>query len=560
MIIALAQMNPTIGAFASNAQKILSFAQQAKDDGAEMIVFPELSVTGYPPKDLLSRSFFVQDNLECLDIIVKDFPDIVGILGYVDRYSEGHGPELANAAAVIEKKRILSKHFKTLLPTYDVFDEWRYFRPASQRHVTNIESLPGKPTIGVTICEDMWNQEGLMDKRLYDLDPVAELVSQGAEMIVNISASPYHIGKQWVRKTLVQSVSKRHEVQVILVNQVGGNDSLIFDGGSLVSDSAGKIIAKAKPFQEDLVLVSLEEKEEVNYPDETRMEHLHKALILGIEDYLRKTGFSEVVIGLSGGIDSALVACLAAGAIGAENVHCVAMPSEFSSQSSLEDAQELANNLNIPLKVIPISDCFDAYKRSLAKEFAGRAPDVTEENIQARIRGNLLMALSNKFNWLVLSTGNKSELAVGYCTLYGDMAGGLAVISDVPKTVVYELSNHINALWTQNGKHPPIPQNIITKPPSAELRPDQKDTDSLPEYEILDAILHAYVEREISPEAIIDEGFEPEVVHRIVRMIDRNEYKRQQAAPGLKVSSRAFGFGRRLPIAAEFSRLSKKPF
>lgn len=558
MKIALAQINPTVGALNSNAEKVLTYAHMALKSGAELVVFPELCLCGYPPKDLLSRAHFIQDNLACLEYVAKSFPDIAGIVGYVDIASSGSSTTLANAAALISGSRVFSRHFKTLLPTYDVFDEWRYFRPASHRSVASLQIGSSLVRLGISICEDIWNQEHFWGRSLYDCDPQDDLMSQGADILINISASPFSIGKPQTRADLFRAVARKYARPVIVVNQVGGNDSLIFDGGSLACNANGRIVAAARSFQEDLLVVDTEDAtaEEAVYPAQSEMESLWSALTLGIRDYLQKTGFSKVVIGASGGIDSALVASLAVDALGAENVTCVAMPSEFSSPGSLADAQQLAHNLSVELIVVPITECFRAYTNTLSETFSGLDSDVTEENLQARVRGNLLMALSNKFGWIVLSTGNKSELAVGYCTLYGDMAGGLAAISDVPKTTVYRLSRYINETWQSQGRKPPIPESTLTKAPSAELRPNQKDSDSIPEYDVLDPILHAYVEREISPEEIIREGYPADQVWRVVRLVDQNEYKRQQAAPGLKVTSRAFGFGRRLPIAATFSRFS----
>ena len=557
MKIALAQINPTVGALSENAQKILAFADRAREAGAELVVFPELSLCGYPPKDLLSRRHFVQDSQDCLHDLASRFPAIPAVVGFVDTLDTDGGPLLANAAAVIDRKRIISRHHKTLLPAYDAFDESCYFRPARTRRPVRVETSTGNVMVGISICEDMWKWEDEGGRRLCETDPVGDLVSQGAEVLINISASPYCIGKQRNRRELVETISGHFHRPMVFVNQVGGNDSLIFDGGSLVSNSEGKLITAAKSFQEDLLIVSLDSEEEVQFPVGTEIKRVYDALTLGVRDYLSKTGFEKAVIGLSGGIDSALVACLAVEALGHQNVVCVSMPSKYSSEGSLVDAETLAKNLGVELKMIPIKECVAAFEHTLSEEFKGLASDVTEENIQARVRGNLLMALSNKFGWLVLSTGNKSELAVGYCTLYGDMVGGLAVISDVPKTMVYKLTRHANERSVQRGGNPPVPESILTKPPSAELRPNQKDSDSLPEYDLLDAVLQDYVELELSPEEIVAKGFPEQTVARVIDMIDRSEYKRRQAALGLKVTSRAFGFGRRLPIAARFKRYQK---
>jgi NAD+ synthase (glutamine-hydrolysing) len=557
MRIALGQINPTIGDLAGNVRKILDFTTRAKAEGAQVIVFPELAIPGYPPKDLLLKPQFVQDNLRALKLIATKTAGIDVIVGYVEPNPDPVGRPLHNAAAVLRGGSVISRHFKTLLPTYDVFDESRYFEPGPSQERTNLVRL-GTLTAGLSICEDLWNDEKLIPRRLYHQNPIADLHAAGAEILINTSASPFVVGKHDFRLKLFSSQIKDFGRPLIYVNQVGGNDELVFDGNSIVFDRHGNVIAQAKDFQEELLVVDVEPS---GKPLEGSMaipsagvESIRRALVLGLKDYVAKCNFKTVVLGLSGGIDSALTAALAVEALGAERVFGVAMPSRFSSDHSVNDARVLAQNLNIDFKILPIKDVHDAYEHTLADAFRGTARDVTEENLQARVRGGILMALSNKFNHLLLTTGNKSEIAVGYCTLYGDMCGGLAVISDVPKTIVYELSEHIN----QTAGRELIPRNTITKPPSAELRPNQTDQDSLPDYAILDGILHRYVEEEKGASEIIAEGFDAATVVRVIKLIDRSEYKRRQAAPGLKVTSRAFGFGRRMPIAQNYTQVIPK--
>jgi NAD+ synthase (glutamine-hydrolysing) len=543
MKIALAQFNPTVGDLSGNAARILSLAEQALARGAQLAVFSELCLCGYPPQDLLERPAFIDRNLKELKELAKKLP-LAAVVGYAGRVKKGRGKAIANKAALLCGGRIVFEQNKMLLPTYDVFDESRYFQPAEKQSVYEFSNQQ----LGVTICEDVWNDKNFWPNMLYERDPVTELVAQGSTLLLNISASPYTIDKRWLRFDMLKSVAKTHHRPVIYVNQVGGNDNLIFDGASLALTADGKIAAQALAFEEDLVMFDTETGQgEIHPQPKQEIEYAYRALVLGTRDYVSKCGFKRVLVGLSGGIDSAVVAAIAVDALGAANVQGVSMPGPFSSAGSKDDAKALAHNLGIELIPLPIGGVFDAYRKALAPAFGDRPADVAEENIQARIRGNYLMALSNKFGSMVLSTGNKSELAVGYCTLYGDMAGGLAVISDVPKLMVYELARLINR------ERELIPNATIDKPPSAELRPDQKDEDSLPPYDVLDRILKAYIEDLKSPQDIADKyGFELKLVKDIALLVDRSEYKRKQAAPGLKITSRAFGFGRPFPIAQRF--------
>ena len=550
MKIALAQLNPTIGDIPGNMRRILDAYHRAESLGADVVVTPELSLLGYPPKDLLLKQGFVADNLAAFEHLVGEIGHTGLLVGYVDRTVGPRGLPLHNAAALIADGRVLSKKYKSLLPTYDVFDEMRYFEPGNAGPET---VLCYGLCLGLSICEDIWTEEPAGPvARFYHGNPIAELVEAGAGILVNMSASPFVMGKFAQREALVRAQATKYQRPVVYVNQVGGNDELIFDGASFAMDASGRIVAQLRAFAEDLAVVDLPGPGPQPAPPAAlpvAMESLRQALVLGIRDYMQKCGFRQAVLGLSGGIDSSITACLAVEAIGRENVVGVAMPSRYSSAHSVEDARALAENLGIRFHIIPIDKPHRAFEKTLAEAFAGRQPDIAEENIQARVRGTILMALSNKFGYLVLSTGNKSEVGVGYCTLYGDMAGGLAVISDVPKTMVYELSRQVNATC---GARPPIPERVFTKPPSAELRPNQTDQDSLPPYDILDGILDLYVRQELSPDDIAAAGYAPETVARVVRLVDLNEYKRQQAAPGLKVTSRAFGFGRRMPIAQRY--------
>jgi len=540
--IALGQINPTVGDFSGNAAKIVDFSRRAQTAGAGMILFPELSICGYPPRDLVERSSFVAKNRESAEQIAAATKGIAVICGLVTPADSDAGKSAMNSAALLMEGKISFIQSKMLLPTYDVFDEMRNFAPAKKQVLF---PFCGNQ-MALTICEDAWNDKQFWVKRLYTVDPVDSLIQAGGNFVLNISASPFWIGKRELRRDMLASIARQHKVPVVLVNQVGGNDSLVFDGSSIVLNREGEIIAQGRSFEEDLIFFDSQSlagdmHEQIAGDDASA----YAALVLGTRDYMRKCGFQKAIIGLSGGIDSALTAVIAAEAVGPENVIGVGMPGPYSSPGSIDDARALAKNLGIRFELLSINPAYEAYRKTLQQVFSGQKEDVTEENIQSRARGTLLMSLSNKFGAIVLSTGNKSELGVGYCTLYGDMVGGLAVISDVPKTLVYRLSEYANS------RRPVIPQATIEKPPSAELRPNQKDTDSLPPYEVLDAILEDYVEDSHSAEQIAkDRRFDLELVRRVVRMVDRAEYKRQQAAPGLKISPKAFGYGRRFPIAA----------
>jgi len=540
--IALGQINPTVGDFSGNAAKMIGFATQARAAGAGLILFPELSVCGYPPRDLVERPSFVASNQETAEKIAAETRGIAVICGLVTAAEAETGKSVMNSAALLKEGGIAFVQSKMLLPTYDVFDEMRNFAPAKSQ---SLFSFCGKQ-MALTICEDAWNDKHFWHKRLYAADPVEALVQAGGNFVLNISASPFWLGKREFRREMLATIARQDKVPVVLVNQVGGNDSLVFDGSSLVLNSAGQVVAQGKSFEEDLIYFDSDRLTgEMHEQIEGEEASAYAALVLGTRDYVRKCGFRQVIVGLSGGIDSALTACIAAEALGPENVIGVGMPGPYSSSGSVDDARSLAQNLGIRFELLCIAEIFESYRKALQEVFAGRKEDATEENIQARTRGVLLMALSNKFEAIVLSTGNKSELGVGYCTLYGDMAGGLAVISDVPKTLVYRLSRYVNS------QRPVIPQASLEKPPSAELRPDQKDIDSLPPYEILDPILEEYVEDSHTAEQIAaDHGYDLALVQRVLQMVDRSEYKRQQAAPGLKISPKAFGSGRRFPIAA----------
>jgi len=541
--IALGQINPTVGDFSGNAAKIIQFAQEARSAGAGLILFPELAVCGYPPRDLVERPSFVARNRESAEQIAAATNGIAVICGIVTPAKAETGKSVMNSAALLRNESIEFIQSKMLLPTYDVFDEARNFAPAkSQQLFECCDKL-----VALTICEDAWNDKHFWNRRLYGVDPVEELVRIGGNLVLNISASPFWLGKRELRRDMLATIAKNDNVPVAMVNQVGGNDSLVFDGSSLVIAPDGCVIAQGKSFAEDLIYFDSQSltgdmHEQVEGEDASAYE----ALVLGTRDYIRKCGFRRVIIGLSGGIDSALTAAIAVDAVGAENVTGVGMPGPYSSPGSIDDARQLAKNLGIRFELLSIVEIDKACRQTLAPVFAGMPEDTTEENIQSRSRGMVLMSLSNKFGALVMSTGNKSELAVGYCTLYGDMVGGLAVISDVPKTLVYRLSAYVNS------RRAVIPQATIEKAPSAELRPDQKDSDSLPPYDVLDAILEDYVEEARSAEQIaVAHDFDLELVKRVVRMVERSEYKRQQAAPGIKISTKAFGFGRRFPIAAK---------
>ena len=539
----MGQINPTVGDFQGNSAKIIGFAERARDAGAGLILFPELSVCGYPPRDLVERPSFVTHNREAVERIATQTKGITVICGLVTPAQAETGKSVMNSAAVLKDGRVAFLQSKMLLPTYDVFDEMRNFAPAPSQ---SLFPFCGKQ-IALTICEDAWNDKQFWNKRLYTVDPVEALIRAGGNFVLNISASPFWLGKREFRRDLLASIARTQKVPVAMVNQVGGNDSLVFDGSSLVLGPSGEVIAQGKSFAEDIVYFDSDRLTgDMHEQIEGEEASGYAALVLGTRDYVCKCGFGKVIVGLSGGIDSALTAVIAADAVGPDNVIGVGMPGPYSSRGSIDDARALTQNLGIRFELLPINEVFEGYQRTLHEIFANYKEDVTEENIQSRARGTLLMALSNKIGAIVLSTGNKSELGVGYCTLYGDMVGGLAVISDVPKTLVYRLSHYVNSL------RPVIPQASLEKPPSAELRPGQKDSDTLPPYEILDAVLEDYVEDSHSAERIASErGIDVTLVKRVIRMVERAEYKRQQAAPGLKISPKAFGYGRRFPIAAK---------
>ncbi len=567
--IGLAQINAVVGDLEGNTRRIIEGIGQAKELGVDVVAFPELAITGYPPEDLVLKADFIAANLACLEEIAQATRGIVAIVGFVDR-----DQDIYNAAGVLHEGRVAAVAHKVFLPNYGVFDEERYFRAGDRLLVFRSNGV----MVGVNICEDIW----------YPAGPTEEQALFGAQVVINVSSSPFHHGKVQSRDRMLSTRAADSVAAVAFCNMVGGQDELIFDGGSAVFDERGQLVARAVQFEEDLLVAdlspqrifrqrlhdprrrkerlsdlhlvecvdlegaakggpkpSLEHRIEPRLHDEAEV---YQALVLGTRDYVRKNGFQQVVIGLSGGIDSTLTAVIAVDALGAENVTGVAMPSRYSSEESLEDAQKLTANLGMALKTVPIDGAFQAYLDMLEQEFAGVEPDVTEENIQARIRGNVLMALSNKFGWLVLTTGNKSELATGYCTLYGDMAGGFAVIKDVPKGLVYDLARY------RNGLGEVIPRRVLEKPPSAELRPDQRDEDSLGPYAVLDPILHAYVEEDRGVDEIVALGFDEETVRRVIRMVDRAEYKRRQAPPGIKITPRAFGKDRRLPITNWYQR------
>ena len=546
MRVGLLQLNSTVGDFSANRAKLLAAYAQAVAGGAEFVLAPELFLCGYPPRDLLLREDFVEANLTALAETAGQVGAVPLCVGFVDRNSERPGRALRNSAAVLQHGKIVWRTTKSLLPTYDVFDEDRYFEPA--KTVAPFEFEGRK--LGITICEDIWNDEDFWPDRLYRRDPVSELIAQGAEMILNLSASPWCDGKERTRLEMLRRVASDEKIPLAQVNAIGANDELIFDGHSVALDAGGEVLALGRGFAEDILIVELEKsgkrKAESGNAFPAREQLLFSALSLGIRDYVRKCGFKSVLLGLSGGIDSALIAVLAADALGAENVWGVAMPARYSSEGSLTDAEQLAKNLGLRYEVLPIEPVFQAAEAQLKKVFAGTKLNEAEENLQSRLRGVTLMALSNKFGGLVLTTGNKSEMAVGYCTLYGDMNGALAPIADVLKTDVYKI-----ARWVNRAREI-IPSASITKPPSAELRPGQKDQDSLPPYEILDAILDLYVVKNLGKAEIISSGFDAAVVNDVVNKINFSEYKRRQAAPGLKVSPRAFGMGRRIPIAQKF--------
>ncbi len=538
MRIVLAQINTTVGDLNGNTDKIIHFMEKARSDGADLVIFPELAITGYPPKDLLLKESFVKENKDVyLKKIIENSKEIALVVGFVDYNTQKKGKDGTiakyNAAAIINNQNLLGIEHKTYLPTYDVFDETRYFSPAEKSDIFVINNKK----IAVQICEDLWDAN-------YGKDLTSNLKALGAELIINISASPFHYGKRKEREKLIKSKARKNKIPIIYTNLVGGQDDLIFDGESMVFDEGGRLSIQAKKFEEDYVIFDTEDnqpKAEV-YDEIEEIKEIYNALVLGTEDYIRKSGFKKAVIALSGGIDSAVTTKIAVDALGKENVVGLSLPGEYSSSHSIKDAKDLADNLGIKLIALSITDIFSSYLCKLEPLFENTSPDITEENIQARIRGNIVMAFSNKFGYLPLTTGNKSEIAVGYCTLYGDMSGGYAVLSDVFKTKVYELAGYINK------EKEVIPKNTIEKPPSAELRPGQLDQDSLPDYKILDAILKLYIEDHRSKKEIIEEGFKEKIVDYIISLVDRNEYKRMQMPPGPKITPKSFGSGRRMPI------------
>lgn len=543
MKIALIQINAVVGDFPGNAKRILAGYREALEKGADLVVTPELSLVGYPPRDLVFKSQFVPRCLQALDYLKREVGEIPLLVGYVDRSGKRPGRAFRNAVAWLEQGEIRETLYKTLLPTYDVFDEWRYFEPNEECRVVEFRGQK----VGVTICEDIWTEDFLY-RPLYEREPVRELKEKGAEVIVNLSASPFALNKPVARRDLFASVAKEAGVPLVYCNAVGGQDQLIFDGHSAVVDERGEVMASLSGFREEVEVVDLAAKKEgVMWPELDENAQLYEALVLGLRDYAHKCGFREACLGLSGGIDSAVTAALAVDALGAENVRGLTMPSQFSSEGSIGDSMKLAQSLGMKCEEVPIGEVFAEVKKAMTGPFAGAKEDVTEENMQARIRGLFLMSLSNKTGSLLLTTGNKSELAVGYCTMYGDMCGGLAAISDLPKTRVYEL-----ARW-MNREREVIPWDTIEKPPSAELAPNQKDQDSLPPYEVLDGILELYIEQQMSASDIIEcHEFEESIVRWVQRRVDLNEWKRHQAAPGLRVTSKAFGVGRRMPIVQDF--------
>ncbi len=556
MKIAIAQLNPTIGDLEKNARTILKSAEIAAAQGALALLTPELSLCGYPPRDLLNYPVFI-DKMNHLieDLARKIPPDLIVCVGTVSRNlaaTKQGGKELFNSVVALYKGKVLAEFHKRLLPTYDVFDEDRYFEPGHESQVLAIHTDRVNLRIGVTICEDLWNDEQFWGKRSYPINPLADLMDKNVDIVVNLSASPYSLNKPVLRRSMLSYSASRYQVPIIYVNQVGGNDDLIFDGHSLAVNQTGKVVAQLPGFKSDFQVLNFDQKQQDLLGDSQPLSEdenleIWSALVLGVQDYACKCGFGQIVLGLSGGIDSALVAAIAAEAIGPSEVLGVLMPSPYSSEHSITDALQLAQNLGIQTQILAIGDLMSSFDCTLDPLFAQTKPGVAEENIQSRIRGNLLMAIANKFGHLLLSTGNKSEMAVGYCTLYGDMDGGLAAIADVPKTRVYSLCRWLNQ---RSGKEI-IPEHILVKPPSAELKPDQCDQDSLPDYDTLDDILHRLIHDHQSPETIADAGHDPAIINKVLHLVKRAEFKRRQAPPGLKITSRAFGTGWRMPIAAK---------
>ncbi|MTJ22413.1 NAD+ synthase [Dolichospermum sp. UHCC 0352] len=557
MKIAIAQINPIIGDLPGNAQKILEMSQQAASENVRLLLTPELSICGYPPRDLLVNPSFIEVIDNTLQKLAEDLPANLAVLvGTVVKNSQAHisgGKNLFNSTALLENGKIQQFFHKRLLPTYDVFDEKRYFEPGLEANYFILDHLK----IGVTICEDLWNDEEFWGKRSYAVNPIADLANLGVDLIVNLSASPYTVGKQHLREAMLKHSVVNFQQPIIYTNQVGGNDDLVFDGCSFALNKQGEIVCRAKGFVSDFLTVEFNSNKQdldfgdISPVDESEDEEIWNALVLGVKDYVGKCRFSKVLLGLSGGVDSALVAAIATAALGKENVIGVLMPSPYSSEHSISDALKLAANLDIQTQLLPIGELMASFDNSLDELFAGTEFGIAEENLQSRIRGNLLMAISNKFGYLLLSTGNKSEVAVGYCTLYGDMNGGLSVIADVPKTRVYSICKWLNS----HQQKEVIPENILTKAPSAELKPGQVDQDSLPPYEILDDILDRLIHQHQSATEIISAGHEPAIVDRVLQLLSRAEFKRRQAAPGLKITDRAFGTGWRMPIASSWSAL-----
>ena len=544
MKIFVAQVNPTVGALSSNAELIHRAYDEGVRAGADVVMVPELAVTGYPPRDLLDREIFVSAALEVRDALARSTGKTALIFGCITRNTSWCGKPLHNAAIVAQNGRILLEQHKSLLPTYDVFDELRYFEPAKAVKAVDLAGM----CVGVSICEDFWFDDEMLGTKLYCQNPVDELARQGAQVFLNISASPFNSGKRKSRYELFARIAQRYNAPLVYVNQVGGNDELLFDGSSIVINAKGETVFCAKAFEEDFTLVPLDGPRCDSVLAVPEDEEIGRALIMGLRDYIRKVGFDDVVVGLSGGIDSAVVAALATEALGVEHVTGIAMPSQFSSQGSVDDARKLAENLGIAFHVVPIESVYAPYEKSIDELFGEHKFDITNENVQARIRGNILMAWSNRTGAMVVSTGNKSEMAVGYCTLYGDMAGGLALIGDVYKTMVYRVARWLN----RDGER--IPESSITKVPSAELRPNQTDQDSLPPYDVLDGILKLYIEEWKEVDEIVAAGFERPLVERVLKLVDTNEFKRRQAAPTIRVSNKAFGSGRQMPIAQRWRR------
>jgi NAD+ synthetase len=545
MKIALAQINTTVGNFAGNIDRIMKYAQCARERGADLVVFPELALCGYPPRDLVERPGFIRKSETELERLAGLLPPLPTLVGYVRQSHAAQGKPVADAAALIKDGRVVVDYTKILLPFYDVFDESRYFEPGQSIHVHDFNGF----RLGITICEDVWNDKHFWKKQRYTRNPVEECVHAGANLLLNIASSPYSKEKVQLRYDMLKAIADTRHIPVVYVNQVGGNDQLVFDGASMAFNAQGEVCARARSFEEDLVIFDTSGQDlELHPAPASETEGVYQALKLGVHDYVVKCGFQKVIVGLSGGIDSSLVATLAADALGPENVTGVGMPGPYSSPGSVRDAEALARNLHIDFRIIPITPIFETYLTALDSAFEGLPRDVTEENIQARVRGNILMALSNKFGSLLLSTGNKSELAAGYCTLYGDMAGGLAAIADVPKIMVYDLARYVNRAGER------IPQACLEKPPSAELRPNQTDQDTLPPYEVLDAILKDHIEEALSSQEIAEKHhFDLDLVRNTIHKVAGAEYKRQQAPPTLKVTAKAFGMGRRYPIAQKYT-------